>query len=60
MKWFGNIRNANTCKAYANDIQKFMAFVGIREPQEFRTVTRAHVIAWRDALERDQCAGATL
>ena len=60
MEWFSNIRNANTRKAYAHDIREFMAFIGMWEPQEFRTVTRVHVIAWRDALERNQCAEATL
>ena len=60
VEWFGNLRNRHTRKAYANDIKEFMAFVGIREAQSFRSVTRAHIIAWRDALERDQCAGATL
>jgi integrase/recombinase XerD len=27
-----------------------MQFTGIVRPAEFRTVTRAHVIAWRDDL----------
>ena len=27
-----------------------MRFTGIEQPEEFRTVTRAHVIAWRDEL----------
>jgi integrase/recombinase XerD len=27
-----------------------MLFTGIKRPEEFRDVTRAHVIAWRDAL----------
>jgi len=27
-----------------------MRFNGIVQPEEFRTVTRAHVIAWRDDL----------
>jgi integrase/recombinase XerD len=28
-----------------------MRFAGIERPEEFRTVTRAHVIAWRDDLQ---------
>jgi integrase/recombinase XerD len=39
MEWFGNLRNRHTRKAYANDIKEFMAFVGLREAQAFRTVT---------------------
>ena len=31
-----------------------MRFTGITRPEEFRLVTRAHVIAWRDDLERRQ------
>jgi hypothetical protein len=27
-----------------------MDFTGIRKPEEFRTVTSVHVIAWRDDL----------
>jgi integrase/recombinase XerD len=60
VEWFGNLRNRHTRKAYANDIKEFMAFVGLREAQDFRTVTRAHVIAWRYRLEHNQCAGSTL
>ncbi|HJU09618.1 MAG: hypothetical protein OJF50_006574 [Nitrospira sp.] len=30
----------------------FSEFLGLRKPEEFRTVTRAHVIAWRKMLER--------
>ena len=29
-------------------MREFRRFVGIARPEEFRTVTRAHVIAWRD------------
>jgi integrase/recombinase XerD len=29
----------------------FVRFTGIARPEEFRTVTRAHVIAWRDDLK---------
>jgi integrase/recombinase XerD len=47
-EWFANILNANTRRAYRNDVAEFMGFVGITRPEEFRTVTRAHVIAWRD------------
>lgn len=52
MKWLGNIRNPHTKKAYTKDEKEFMACVGIRRPEEFRTVTRAHVITWRDRLEQ--------
>ena len=50
VEWFRNIRNAHTKRAYENAIKDFMLFTGIKRPDEFRTVTRAHVIAWRDDL----------
>lgn len=49
-EWFKNIRNDSTKRAYENAIRDFMLFAGIRRPEEFRAVTRAHVIAWRDEL----------
>jgi integrase/recombinase XerD len=62
VEWFANIRNRSTRRAYENAIHDFMRFTGIARPQEFRTVTRAHVIAWRDdlALREDIQSGATV
>ncbi len=60
IEWFANIKNAHTRRAYKNDIQSFMTFVGIKRPEEFRTVTRAHVIAWRKHLESRALAAASL
>ena len=37
-----------------------MGFVGIVKPEEFRTVTRAHVIAYREELLHRQLQGATI
>ena len=37
-----------------------MRFTGIARPQEFRTVTRAHIIAWRDELARHGLGGSTI
>jgi hypothetical protein len=36
--------NLNTRRAYRNDLQEFMGFVGIAAPEEFRLVSRAHVL----------------
>ena len=46
-EWFANIDNANTRRAYRNDLKEFMTFVGISAPDELRLVTRAHILAWR-------------
>lgn len=37
-----------------------MGYVGIQTPAEFRTVTRAHVLAWRKSLEEWKLSGATI
>src|SRR5216683_655397 len=60
IEWFANIRNRSTRRAYENAIRDFMQFTGILRPEEFRTVTRAHVIAWRDDLARRDLGGATV
>ena len=50
VEWFANIRNPKIWKAYKVDVGEFSKFVCIENPKEFRIVTRAHVIAWRDKL----------
>jgi integrase/recombinase XerD len=50
VEWFANLTNAHTRRAYEKAVKDFMRFAGIVRPEEFRTVTRAHVIAWRDDL----------
>jgi integrase/recombinase XerD len=51
VEWFANLTNAHTRRAYEKRVKDFMRFAGIERPEEFRTVTRAHVIAWRDDLK---------
>ncbi|MFT4641135.1 MAG: integrase/recombinase XerD [Verrucomicrobiales bacterium] len=51
VEWFANILNKHTKRAYMNDVKDFMRFVGIKRPEEFRIVTRSHVIAWRMTFE---------
>lgn len=58
--WFANLDNPNTRRAYRNDVEDFMAFLGIERPDEFRAVTRAHVIAWRGQLESLDLAPSTI
>ena len=59
-EWFANITNENTRRAYRNDLRQFMAFVGIVGPDEFRKITRAHVIAWRKQLEARSLSPASV
>lgn len=60
MTWFANIDNPQTRRAYQNDLQEFMRFTGIDQPEQFRSVTRAHVLAWRKNLESRALSGATI
>lgn len=59
-EWFANIDNEGTKRIYATSLREFMAFVGISRAEEFRIVTRAHVIAWRKDLEERRLSGATI
>jgi hypothetical protein len=40
------------------DLKEFMALVGIALPEQFRGVTRAHVLASRESLEQRGLHGA--
>ena len=60
VEWFANLANPNTRRAYEHAVKDFMRFAGIRRPEEFRIVTRAHLIAWRDELRRRGLGGATI
>jgi integrase/recombinase XerD len=58
--WLNNIHNPNTRRAYQGDVEAFVGFCGIEAPSELRLVTRAHVIAWRNNLEAQELAPATI
>jgi integrase/recombinase XerD len=60
VEWFANLSNAHTRRVYENAIRDFVGFTGIVRPEEFRTVTRAHIIAWRDELVRRGLGGSTI
>ena len=60
VEWFANIDNPRTRRAYQNDLEDFCGFVGLTGAEEFRVVTRAHVLAWRAQLEQRGLAGATI
>src|SRR4051812_9770897 len=60
VEWFANLTNPQTRRAYENAVKDFVRFAGIMRPEEFRTVTRAHIIAWRDELVRRGLGGSTI
>ncbi|SER44046.1 hypothetical protein SAMN05421690_10272 [Nitrosomonas sp. Nm51] len=45
IEWFANINNVQTRRSYENAMKDFMVFVGITRPEEFRIITRTHIIA---------------
>jgi site-specific recombinase XerC len=51
-EWLANLGNTATRRACENALKHLIRFTGIAEADEFRQVTRAHVIAWRDELVR--------
>jgi site-specific recombinase XerD len=60
LEWLANLTNPKTRRAYKNDVEEFIAFAGLRRPSEMRTVTRAHVIAWRKDLEKRRLAASSI
>ena len=59
-EWFANLHSAGTRRVYQTALREFMNFLGIDNADEFTSVTRAHVIAWRKDLEQRELAPATL
>jgi len=60
VEWFANIDNAQTRRAYKNALKDFMTFTGIKKPEEFREVSRGHIIAWRDELVSRNLSAMTI
>ncbi len=60
MEWFANLGTVATRRAYETALKDFMRFAGIVRSEEFRTVTRAHVIAWRDELAHRKLSSTTI
>jgi integrase/recombinase XerD len=60
LEWLANITNPKTRRAYKIDVSEFWAFAGLGGPAELRTVTRAHVIAWRKDLESRELSPSSI
>lgn len=59
-QWFANLSSAHTRRAYQADLKSFMRFAGLVAPEDFRAVSRGHVLAWRAHLESQSLQGATI
>jgi integrase/recombinase XerD len=51
VEWLANLTNKKTRRAHKVDVEEFLSFAGLNEATKVRSVTRAHVIAWRKDLE---------
>ena len=60
LEWFANLGTAATRRVYQTALADFIRFTGIQQPAEFRTVTRAHVIAWREELAGRSLSATTI
>jgi integrase/recombinase XerD len=60
LEWFANLTNANPRRAYQQDIKDFMACTRLQRPEQFRDITRAHVIAWREQLKQQKLTNDTI
>lgn len=60
LTWFANIDTPETRRAYQNDVQEFIAFAGIANPDAFRQVGRTQILARRRDLEHRRLAPATV
>ncbi|MFO0701980.1 MAG: tyrosine-type recombinase/integrase [Nitrospira sp.] len=60
LEWLANITNEKTRRAYKIDVSEFSRFLQLKKPEELRTVTRAHVIAWRTELEARMMSPASI
>lgn len=58
--WFYNFFNDNTKKTYLRAVQQFCSFLGIKNKDELRNVQPAHVIAYRDYLEKEGHKNTTI
>lgn len=59
-EWLANFTSRKTKGAYLNDVGAFMRFAGLHEPVQMRSVTRAHVIAWRKDMEKRGLSPASI
>jgi len=60
LEWLGNIGSKRTRAAYERDLGDLKRFLGMARVEEFRQVTRAHVIAWRRVLQQRGLSPATI
>lgn len=59
-EWLANLTNEKTKRAYKADVAEFIAFTGLEQSADLRSVARAHVILWRKDMEDRKLAKASI
>lgn len=59
-EWLANITNVKTRRAYKNDVREFIAYTGLHDYLELRSIVRSHIIAWRKDMEKRVLSPATI
>ena len=59
-EWLANITNAKTRRAYKNDVREFIAFTGLKNYTELRSIVRSHIIGWRKDMEARKLKPASI
>jgi len=59
-EWLANITSPKTRRAYRNDVREFIAYSGLVDYGELRSVVRSHIIGWRKDMERRELSAATI
>ena len=59
-EWLANITNEKTKRAYRSDVREFVAYTGLRDYLELRSIVRAHIIGWRQDMEQRALSPATI
>ena len=61
-EWLDNlsIKSKGTARIYSFSINEFKEFVGIKKPEEFRLVTKKHILEWIHFLEKKRLSKPTI
>jgi integrase/recombinase XerD len=59
-EWLANLTNEKTKRAYRSDVREFVAYTGLRDYLELRSIVRAHIIGWRQDMEQRALSPATI
>ena len=59
-EWLANITSPKTKRAYQNDVREFIAYAGLGDYAELRSVARSHIIGWRKDMESRKLSASTI